>query len=275
VTTRADLDGPFIATKEHRRFVEFADTVRHRATIGLCYGPAGVGKTISARRYSRWDSIEPIIEITPPREPQEASATAALDRARSVFYTPTVAATVKQVAADVHQLLTRANIGIEEHQQRNRPAARLITGRRRHIELLIVDEADRLHPLAVEHLRDRFDRDHLGLIFIGMPGIEKRYARHPQLFSRIGFAHRYRTLTDEELELVLERQWRALGLTLNPDNFIDARAISLIAQLTGGNFRLLDRLFEQVERILQINELSMISNEVIEAARSTLVLGSP
>jgi hypothetical protein len=48
-----------------------------------------------------------------------------------------------------------------------------------------------------------------------------------------------------------------------------------VAQLTGGNFRLLHRLFEQIERILKINDLSVITSDVIETARSTLVLAAP
>jgi hypothetical protein len=44
---------------------------------------------------------------------------------------------------------------------------------------------------------------------------------------------------------------------------------SSIARITGGNFRLLHRLFVQIERILKINGLSVITDDVVEAARST------
>ncbi len=37
--------------------------------------------------------------------------------------------------------------------------------------------------------------------------------------------------------------------------------------------RHLDRLFTQVERAMKINELDTITDDVIEAARSTLVIG--
>jgi hypothetical protein len=49
----------------------------------------------------------------------------------------------------------------------------------------------------------------MGVILIGMPGIEKRLARYPQLYSRIGFAHEYRQLTPEELTVVLTRRFPA------------------------------------------------------------------
>lgn len=106
-----------------------------------------------------------------------------------------------------------------------------------------------------------------------MPGIEKQFAHYPQLYSRLGFAHQYRPLGHDELLFVLERQCRKLGHALDPDDFTDAQAIAAIERITRGNFRLLERLLPQIQRVLRINELDVITNDVIEAARSTLVIG--
>ena len=107
-----------------------------------------------------------------------------------------------------------------------------------------------------------------------MPGLEKQFSHYPQFYSRVGFAHQYRPLGQDELLFVLERHWRSLGKTLDPDDFTDAQAIAAVERITRGNFRLLERLLPQIQRVLKINELDVITNDVVEAARSTLVIGT-
>jgi len=141
------------------------------------------------------------------------------------------------------------------------------------VDLLIIDEAERLTQPSLEHLRDRFDRRATGLILIGMPGIDRSLSRHPQLYSRIGFAHQYRTLGDDELAFVLTRHWAKLGLTLDLTDFTDTQAVAAVGRITRGNFRLVHRLFAQVARVMKINNLSVITSDVIETARGTLVIG--
>jgi Holliday junction resolvasome RuvABC ATP-dependent DNA helicase subunit len=107
-----------------------------------------------------------------------------------------------------------------------------------------------------------------------MPGLEKRLGRYPQLYSRVGFVHQYRPLGVEELRFILQAHWETLGLRLSPDDFTDAEAMSAVARITGGNFRLVHRLLAQVERILDINKLTVITKEVVETAREALVIGA-
>ena len=265
--------GPFIVTKEHRRFTEFAHAIRTHRTIGVCFGPAGVGKTLSARRHAHWDLAEPLLHTWGPREPSDAQVYAALARSRTVFYTPTVGGTLRELRKDLHLMTSRVDSCIEQHHRLNSDGQRGVA-RDSRIALIIIDEAERLSTSALEHLRDMFDRTPIGLMFIGMPGIEKRLARYPQLYSRVGFAHHYRPLQDDELTFVLTRHWRQLGLSLDSTDFTDTQAMAAISRITRGNFRLLHRLFVQMERILRINELHVITEDVVEAARSTLVIGA-
>jgi len=271
--SRGRCTGPFIATKEHRRFTEFANAIRTHRTIGLCFGPAGVGKTLSARRHANWDLAEPLLQTWGPREPSDETVYAALARSRTVFHTPTVGGTLRELRKDLDLLTSRVDICIKQHGSPTSDG-KCFVSRDSLVELIIIDEAERLSTSAVEHRRDVFDRTNIGLMLIGMPGIDKRLARYPQLYSRVGFAHHYRPLQGDELTFVLTRHWRKLGLSLDHADFTDTQAIAAISRITSGNFRLLHRLFMQMERLLHINALSVITEDVVEAARSTLVIGA-
>jgi hypothetical protein len=47
-------------------------------------------------------------------------------------------------------------------------------------------------------------------------------------------------------------------------------AIAAVIRTAGGNFRLLNRLLTQLERILEINSLQEVSKDAVDAAREEL-----
>lgn len=263
-------EAPFVVTKEYRRFAEFADAVRRERYIGLCYGPPGVGKTLSARRYARWDLVEPAVQdfkfFEAERIPRQILDT------RSVVYTPKVHNSPGRLDKELAFIQDRLSWAIEtlEHPEHDPPA--LTRNQGRFAELLIVDEADRLKTPTLEQLRGRHDRTGIGLILIGMPGIEKRLARYPQLYSRVGFVHHFRVLSAEEQAFVLARHWPELGLH-DPNDFTTAETLVTIIRITSGNFRLTSRLVAQIKRVLDINQLTVVTKEVVEVARESLVIG--
>jgi DNA transposition AAA+ family ATPase len=269
VQSALDITDGFIVTKAYRLFAEFCDACRKYQYIGICYGSPGVGKTLSARHYARWDLLEPIMlhPATTEARPRELAS------CRSVMYTPSVTYTPRAMEREIAELRRRLHYVVEDvthvHQLMGDAAPGNIPSK----DLVMIDEADRLKMVGLEHLRDIYDRGECGLVLIGMPGIEKRLARYPQLYSRVGFVHQFHPLSTEEVRFILEHKWQQIGVRLQPDDFSDMEAVATVIRITGGNFRLIHRLCTQIERILQINEIRMVTKEVVEAAREQLVIG--
>ena len=104
--------------------------------------------------------------------------------------------------------------------------------------------------------------------------LERKLARYAQLYARVGFVHQFRPLSADELRFLLEQKWQALGIPLDLGTFADVEAMTAIIRITGGNFRLLQRLFTQIARVLAINHVERVTKEVVEAARESLVIGT-
>lgn len=138
--------------------------------------------------------------------------------------------------------------------------------------LILIDEADRLRMASLEQVRAIFDASEVGIVLIGMPGLEKRLARYAQFYSRIGFVHEFRPLGTTEVRRLLAQGWTPVGVNL-PEQPWAEEAIAAVIRTTGGNFRLLNRLLTQLERILEINSLRQVTKEAVDVARESLVIG--
>lgn len=285
--------------------MEFCEACRRDRYIGLCYGPPGVGKTLSAVHYSRVELIVPLdrwnaemadgkpletILYTPDVITSPSRIQTEIGRAREILAGVAKRATRAEARTRLDSLRARDETWrtahrddrdyrpnqpmplnptyfqvFEEYEARIKAIADPTT-------LIIVDEADRLTMNGLEQLRSIFDRSGLGMVLIGMPGIEKRVARYPQFFSRIGFVHEFRSLQDIDVELLLRQHWAPAGVHL-PLAEPSPEVIAAIIRVTRGNFRLLARLLTQMQRVLTINGLDQFSLAVVETARENLVIG--
>jgi DNA transposition AAA+ family ATPase len=304
----------FIVTQEYRRFAAFCDACRRDGYLGLCYGPPGVGKTLSARYYTNWDKVE----VYHPYKFASDAEFAGVVGSTSILYTPPVVNSPGRIVRDIQlkrqalqalalehlyreeeaqQAAVRQEEAARQRQFHNDPAWQRVTRPPKPLpveptvadlaktyaqkraetqdptSLLIIDETDRLKTAGLEQVRDIFDHGALGVVLLGMPGLEKRLARYPQLYSRVGFVHACRPLSPLEMQHLLETHWLPGGVALPQQGLTDKETRAAIIRITGGNFRLFQRLLTQMARLMEINALAHVTREVVEAARETLVIG--
>jgi hypothetical protein len=67
---------------------------------------------------------------------------------------------------------------------------------------------------------------------------------------------------------------KLLNASIDLKSFSDQEAIATFSLITQGNFRLINRLLKQTIRIMEVNQSTHITKEIIEAARECLVIGN-
>ncbi len=303
----------FVETKEYLRFLEFCDACRRYRYIGVCYGFPGVGKTISARHYTERDKDYAFMVTSYKKLARRFIRSDTIFYTPPILDSPTAINNGIHAQRDffrdmlIQRLRAEEDVRIEAVRQRaerlkeksrNKPFRNsefLKIGRAERAvvkangdasercqavpkmppALVVIDEADRLKVAGLEQVRDIFDRWGVGVVFIGMPGIEKRLARYPQLYSRVGFVHEFRPLAETETRhLLRERRWCPPDVYLPASALDDDEAFAAVLRITGGNFRLLHRLLTQVGRVMEINQLDRVTVPVVDAARESLVIGT-
>jgi DNA transposition AAA+ family ATPase len=267
----------FILTKEHKKFSEFCDACKDYQYIGLCYGIPGIGKTASANQYSNWQIVTQYYNTNFEKffhDPKSLLSSSVLLQCDTILRTSSITDTPtrieKSIHGDVHKLKFIKKFFDNGSEIKKINNEEMFVG----LKLLIIDEADHLKYTTLEQIRNIYDKFNFGLIFVGMPGIERRLSRYPQLYSRVGFLHEFKALSKDEMTYIIERHLSKLNTQITLDNFDDFETMSSMIRITKGNFRILTRLFQQLERLMKINNVSSINIDLVNTARELLVLGN-
>ena len=180
---KLERSAEFLITSEYLKFKEFCHACSRDRYIGICYGIPGVGKTLSARRFAKQDLIDDLLWSNLTNK-ERVKIGEEVSSCRTLFYTAQVSNTPKRIEEDLNRELREHGSLIVRLNQEILNKDLAVSDRH---ELIVIDEADRLKVNSLEQIRDIYDQKGIGVVLVGMPGMQKRLARYPQLYSRIGF----------------------------------------------------------------------------------------
>ena len=149
------------------------------------------------------------------------------------------------------------------------------------VELIIIDEAERLNRDSWEILRDIHDRTRCAFLFAGQPDLPRRLQRREALYNRLSLTMELVPLTFDELfEFVLQWQMKrprpghrssmeAEFFVFDDDDFEDTEIIKELYRVTLGNMRRVQQFIDQAERVATLNGETMV---LIDTARAVATL---
>ena len=229
-----------------------------------------MGKTISARHYAQWKYFNHI--TNPHLVKLPAPDAELLVGCDTVIYTPWASMTANSVIVQLLSLMSDFESTILKKLKdagNDEPSAD-----QARVRLIIIDEANRLNYNSLEHIRDLFDQLHIGMVLMGLRGLEKYIGRLPQFRNRIGFRHEFRPLsTQDMLDIVETEVFNDFGFGFTNQEIEDRATIKCLVRACGGNIRTFQLICLQIRRLMQINNLDVVSKQVIEAAREAIIIG--
>lgn len=155
----------FFETSPYKQFLECCDLCRRFRYVGICYGPAGVGKTIAARLYAGWDAVEPLLERRGVRMPVQGAAPL---YPQVALYTPAPLTKPKQIESDVAMLLWSLQhldkIALHQYLEMGAVDETPVSEQ---VELLIIDNVHQLNPVCMDVVQGMYDRYRIGVVLLG------------------------------------------------------------------------------------------------------------
>lgn len=124
---------------------------------------------------------------------------------------------------------------------------------------LIVDEADRLRPNLIEHLRDIHDLSGAPVVLVGEEALLPMIESRRRLWSRVTQSVQFGPIQAED---VLLFALKSAALKVSPE------AAQEIRQRANGDFRLVWRDIQALERMARTNKLEQVGADVVKCLPS-------
>lgn len=113
------------------------------------------------------------------------------------------------------------------------------------VEMLIIDEADRLKPKTFAEVRDIFDKLEISVILVGTDRLDTVIKRDEQVFNRFRACYRFGNISDEDFSQTVEI-WEKTILQLPvASNLKSKTMLTTLKGATGGYIGLLDMILRE------------------------------
>ena len=113
------------------------------------------------------------------------------------------------------------------------------------VEMLIIDEADRLKPKTFAEVRDIFDKLEISVILVGTDRLDAVIKKDEQVYNRFRACHRFGKLSGDDFRRTVEI-WEKQVLRLpTPSNLSGKTMLRTLGEATGGYIGLMDMILRE------------------------------
>ena len=237
---------PFIVTRQVKEVASVCNALIESRDMGIIYGEPGVGKSITASHITeKWTKKGSL---------------------RVICIEADVGSTPLGIARKLITLLTDLRPG------NSAEAARIIENLtdKHQVDLIIVDEAERLNHRCLEMVRSIYDRTKIPVLLIGMNDLVRHLRSHKKFYSRISTTYHYEPLSYQQLS---EYLGQLHPLLKDIDPVLEKELLDFIYQHSRGEFRRIIQMVKQAERVRRVNQHPVLSLSVFEAASKLMLKG--
>ena len=198
---------------------------------------SGIAKTVSANQYSKWEILNQYYNENFNKfidTPESLKLPEFLLDCDTMLVTSSMTDTPARIEKSIGSSTYRLEFVKKFFKNGNKIDTSYTVEKEKfaYLKLLIIDEADHLKYTTLEQIRNIYDRYNFGLIFIGMPGIERRLSRYPQLYSRVGFLHEFKALPKDEMTYIIDQHLNQLNTKIKLENFDDFETMNSVIRIT-------------------------------------------